>query len=91
MLLGIILGSLLGSKSHPKVDQKSIQILDRFLIDFGSQCDSILAQFWVQKSIKNQSQNLKEKEPRMNMRTSTDDASPESKKCLREDPFIKET
>ena len=42
---GIILGRLLGSKSHPKLDQKSIQILDRFLIDFGSQYASILVNF----------------------------------------------
>ena len=90
MILGIIFGIILGSKSHPKIDQKINQILDRCLKDFGSQGGSILAQFWLQKSIKNQSRNLKEKEPWEKDVWGMDDQSPESKKSLREDPFITE-
>ena len=54
MVLGAILATILGSKSHPKLDEKIKQILDRFLMGFGSQFGSILGQFWLQKSIKNQ-------------------------------------
>ena len=54
MVLGAILGTILGSKSHLKIDQKSDQILDRFWKDLGSQNGSILDQFWLKKSIKNQ-------------------------------------
>ena len=49
-----------------KNQSKINQILDRFLKDFGSQYGSILVQFWLQKTIKNQTRNLKEKEPREN-------------------------
>ena len=61
MVLRTISGSILGSKSYPKVDQKINQILDRFLMDFGSHVGPILTQFWVQKSIKNQGRFLYEK------------------------------
>ena len=54
MVLGTILRTILGSKSHLKIDQKSNQILDGFWKDFGSQNGSILDQFWLKKSIKNQ-------------------------------------
>ena len=54
MVLGAIFGTILGSKSHLKIDQKSDQILDRFWKDLGSQNDSILDQVWLKKSIKNQ-------------------------------------
>ena len=61
MVLGAILGTILGSKSHLKIDQKSDQILDRFWKDVGSQTGSILNQFWLKKSIKNQGGFLIEK------------------------------
>ena len=61
MLLERFLGSLLGSKSHPELDQKSMQMFDRFLMDFGSQFGSIWAQFWLPKSIKNEGRFLYEK------------------------------
>ena len=51
MVLGIIFGIILGSKSHPKIDQKINQILDRFWKDFGSQ----LAPFWPYFGSKNRS------------------------------------
>ena len=59
--LATILGSILGSKSHPKINQKSDQIFDRFWKGFGSQNGFILDQFWLQKSIKNQGRFLNEK------------------------------
>ena len=43
MVLGAILAIILGSKAHPKIDQKINQILDRFWKDFGLQLGSILA------------------------------------------------
>ena len=55
------MGRILGSRSHPKIDQKINQILDRFWKDFGSHFGSILGQFWLHKSIKNQGRFLKEK------------------------------
>jgi len=58
MVLGAILVTILGSKSHPKIDPKSDQIFDGFWKDFGSQNGSILNQFWLQKSMKNQSRIL---------------------------------
>ena len=61
MVLGAILGTILGSKSHLKIDQKSDQIFDRFWKGLGSQNGSILDQFWLKKSIKNQGRFLYEK------------------------------
>ena len=58
MVLGAILGTILASKSHPEIDQKIDQILDGFWKDFGSQMESKLGPFWLQKSIKNQSRFL---------------------------------
>ena len=60
MVWRAILGTILGSKSHPEIDQKSDQIFDRFWKGFGSQSGSILDQFWLQKSIKKQGRCLYE-------------------------------
>ena len=83
MVLGAILGTILGSKSHLKIDQKSDQILDRFWKDFGSQNGSILDQFWLQKSIKNQGRK------KFHFWRIAGE-SPGYQKWLREGPFITE-
>ena len=55
------MGTILASKSHPKIDQKIDQILDGFWNDFGFHMRSNLGPFWLQKSIENQGRFLNEK------------------------------
>ena len=51
MVLGTMLGTILGSKSHPKIDQKFNQILDRFWWIVAP----ILGPFWPNFGSKNRS------------------------------------
>ena len=68
MVLGIILETILGSKSHPTIDKKSDQIFYGCWKDFGSQNGSTLDHFWLQKWIKNQGRVLYENRERMKVR-----------------------
>ena len=76
---GEAFGIKIASKTRSKKHTDFGSIFDRFwfpiCLDFG--------QFWLQKSIKNQTRNLKEKEPRMNRCTSMDGKSSWYQKWLR--------